>query len=94
MIPAPTLCDCTPEASCRRHAFADPCRVLARHLAEARATPVEITLTRHDVEALVRIANAWNAERVRARSFPLSLSDVLRNVLEATAGLVARKEDG
>lgn len=72
-----------------------PCsvRALLRALERERATPPAITLTRHDTRALAAIANAWNEDRVRRNAGPpLALADVLRNVLEATAGAVAGKD--
>ena len=76
-----------------------PCSagVLNTALAEARATqPPAITLTLHDAANLAAITRAWNKDRAERRAFPLAPADVLRNVLEATAALVAERdhEDG
>lgn len=72
--------------------------ILARHLADARAPlapEARPVLTHHDYVHLVQIADAWNADRIaRNAGPPLTLPDVLRNVLETLATLVVKKEGG
>ena len=73
-----------------------PCSAAAlnRALAEARATPPVYTLTPLDATHLLAITREWNELRAVDRlGPPLSPEDVLRNVLEATARMVAQKKD-
>lgn len=58
---------------------------LDEHLGDARRLSHEIRLSQHNVNDLVQIAAAWNADRRARRLSDLSLDEVLTRVLAGGA---------